>query len=277
MTQALPTIDALSPFKRQVYYAVEDVRRGNALARTLGVMILVLIVANVFALLFETQSNLPAVARSGFSLFGIFSVLCFAVEYACRIYVADVLYPALRPARARMRYVISPMGIIDLLAFFPAMLSWMMPFSASALNALRVIRLVRLVKLTRYMKGLHTISRVLSKRKHEIVAALMVLAMLTITSSVLMYTLENPVQPDQFDSVLTGLYWAMTTITSTGYGDLVPITAAGRAVGFLTMVLSIAVVAIPAGIFSAGFVAEFQASSSADTADTAAVEEDASA
>ncbi|MEG0682714.1 MAG: ion transporter [Raoultibacter sp.] len=270
-------MDALSPFKQQVYYAVEDLRRGNALARALGVMILVLIVTNVLALLFETQSGLPAVAQSGFSLFGIFSALCFAVEYVCRIYVADMLYPALRPARARMRYVISPMGIIDLLAFFPAILSWMMPFSASALNALRVIRLVRLVKLTRYMKGLHTISRVLSKRKHEIVAALMVLAMLTITSSVLMYTLENPVQPDQFDSVLTGLYWAMTTITSTGYGDLVPITAAGRAVGFLTMVLSIAVVAIPAGIFSAGFVAEFQASSSADTADTAAVEEDASA
>ncbi|MEG0477244.1 MAG: potassium channel family protein, partial [Raoultibacter sp.] len=87
----------------------------------------------------------------------------------------------------------------------------------------------------------------------------------------------NPVQPDQFDSVLTGLYWAMTTITSTGYGDLVPITAAGRAVGFLTMVLSIAVVAIPAGIFSAGFVAEFQASSSAESADCADAEEDASA
>ncbi|MEG1516925.1 MAG: potassium channel family protein, partial [Raoultibacter sp.] len=86
-------------------------------------------------------------------------------------------------------------------------------------------------------------------------------AMLTVTSSVLMYTVENPVQPEAFDSVFTGLYWAMTTITSTGYGDLVPVTAPGRVIGFLTMTLSIAVVAIPAGIFSAGFVAEFQAAS----------------
>ncbi|MEG0026973.1 MAG: ion transporter [Raoultibacter sp.] len=261
MTQAARNIDEVPPFKRQVYCAVEDVRQGNIIARVLGISIFVLIVANVASLLFETDKNLSAMAQEGFSLFGIISAVCFAVEYACRIYVADLLYPTLKPARARVRYVFSLMGIIDFLAFFPAVLSWMMPFSMTTLNALRVIRLVRLIKLTRYMKGLRTIERVMSKRKHEIVAALMVLAMLTVTSSVLMYTVENPVQPEAFDSVFTGLYWAMTTITSTGYGDLVPVTAPGRVIGFLTMTLSIAVVAIPAGIFSAGFVAEFQAAS----------------
>ena len=86
----------------------------------------------------------------------------------------------------------------------------------------------------------------------------MVLALLTVTASVLMFQVENPVQPERFDSVFTGMYWAMTTITSTGYGDLVPITPIGRFIGFCTMVLSIAVVAIPAGIFSAGFVAQFR-------------------
>ena len=98
-----------------------------------------------------------------------------------------------------------------------------------------------------------------AKRRQEIVAAFTVLGLLTVTASVLMFEVEHPVQPDKFDSVLTGMYWAMTTITSTGYGDLVPLTAAGRLVGFLTMLLSIGVVAIPAGIFSAGFVAEFRA------------------
>ena len=109
------------------------------------------------------------------------------------------------------------------------------------------------------MRGLRSIARVFAKRRQEIVAAFTVLGLLTVTASVLMFEVEHPVQPDKFDSVLTGMYWAMTTITSTGYGDLVPLTAAGRLVGFLTMLLSIGVVAIPAGIFSAGFVAEFRA------------------
>ncbi|WP_415997004.1 potassium channel family protein, partial [Gordonibacter pamelaeae] len=133
------------------------------------------------------------------------------------------------------------------------------PVSASALNAARIIRLLRLVKLSRYMRGLRSIARVFAKRRQEIVAAFTVLGLLTVTASVLMYEAEHPVQPDRFDSVLTGMYWAMTTITSTGYGDLVPVTAAGRLIGFATMLLSIGVVAIPAGIFSAGFVAEFRA------------------
>ncbi|MEG1512654.1 MAG: ion transporter [Raoultibacter sp.] len=264
MEQNVFHIEALSPFKRQVYYAVEDVRRGNRVARFLGVMIFVLIVLNVVALLLETEKNLTVFAQEGFLIFGIFSTACFAVEYCCRVYVADVIYPTIKPVRARLRYVFSPMGIIDFLAFFPAMISWVIPFSLVALNALRVIRLIRLVKITRYMKGLHTIARVLHTRNREIVAALMVLGMLTITSSVLMYAVEHPVQPEVFDSVFSGLYWAMTTITTTGYGDLVPLTVPGRVIGFLTMVFSIAVVAIPAGIFSAGFVAEFQSSSSLD-------------
>lgn len=74
-----------------------------------------------------------------------------------------------------------------------------------------------------------------------------------------MYEAEHTAQPEAFDSILTGIYWAMTTITTTGYGDLVPITALGRVIGFIVMVLSIAIVAIPAGIFSAGFVEEFRA------------------
>lgn len=87
-----------------------------------------------------------------------------------------------------------------------------------------------------------------------------------------MYEIEHPVQPEKFDSVFTGMYWAMTTITTTGYGDLVPVTAAGRLVGFCTMLLSIGVVAIPAGIFSAGFVSEFRAQDARDRLDADALQ-----
>lgn len=248
-----------SAFKRQTFFALEDVRRAHGAARVLGVALFALIVANALLVFVEPQVDVSTGVSQVLLAFGFASSVCFAVEYAARLWVADLVRPGRPPARARLRYALSPMGLIDLLAFLPGLLVLAVPVSASMLNAARIIRLLRLIKLSRYMRGLRSISRVFEKRRHEIIAAFMVLALLTVTASVLMYEVEHPVQPEKFDSVLTGMYWAMTTITTTGYGDLVPVTAAGRLIGFLTMVLSIGVVAIPAGIFSAGFVSEFRA------------------
>lgn len=249
----------VSRLKRWVYLALEDVRRAHGTARAVGIALFALIVANALLVFAEPQLDVSSTASRAMLVFGLASSVAFGFEYAARLWIADLVYPDRSPLRARLRYAFSPMGVVDLLAFLPGLLVLAVPISPSALNAARVIRLVRLFKLSRYMRGLRSIARVFEKRRPEIVAAFAVLALLTVTASVLMYEVEHPVQPDEFDSVLTGMYWAMTTITSTGYGDLVPVTAAGRLVGFLTMVLSIAVVAIPAGIFSAGFVAEFRA------------------
>lgn len=253
--------------KRQAYCAVEDVRRARGASRVLGIALIVLVVSNALVVLIEPQIKLYTAAVLAYALFSLLSSACFAVEYAVRLWVADFVYPDRPPARARLRYALSPMGIIDLLAFLPGILVFIVPLSPLALNGVRILRLVRLFKLSRYMRGLKSIERVFRKRRGEIVAAFTVLGLLAVTASVLMYEAEHPVQPDKFDSVLTGMYWAMTTITSTGYGDLVPVTAMGRLVGFATMVLSIGVVAIPAGIFSAGFVAEFRAQDAAARAE----------
>ncbi|MEG0016378.1 MAG: ion transporter [Gordonibacter sp.] len=252
-------LERASVFKRQAYYALEDLRLAGPVARVLGVGLFVLIVLNAALVFAETQPDIPQRVTTAMVVFGVVSSVCFALEYAARLWVADLLHPDRRPGAARVRYVFSLMGIIDLLSFLPGLLVLVVPVSPAALHAARIIRLVRLVKISRYMRGLKSISRVFQKRSREIVAALTVLALLTVTASVLMYEIEHPAQPDKFDSVFTGMYWAMTTITSTGYGDLVPITPLGRFVGFMTMLLSIGVVAIPAGIFSAGFVSEFRA------------------
>lgn len=247
-----------SAFKRQAFFALEDVRAARGAARVVGIALFVLIAANAVLVFVEPQVNVSSGVSQALLVFGLASSACFAVEYVARLWVADLVHPGRTPVRARLRYAFSPMGLIDLLAFLPGLLVLAVPVSASALNAARIIRLLRLIKLSRYMRGLRSIVSVFQKRRHEIVAAFMVLALLTVTASVLMFEVENPAQPDKFDSVFTGMYWAMTTITTTGYGDLVPVTAAGRLIGFATMLLSIGVVAIPAGIFSAGFVSEFR-------------------
>lgn len=245
--------------KRNVYCALERPQESCGAPRVFGVMLLALIAANAVSLVMSTDAALSADVRHVLALFEFASACVFAAEYAARVWTADLARPqAKSPACARLRYVCSAWGVIDVLAFAPVLVAPFVPLSLNALAALRVVRLMRLLKITRYMRGLRVISRVAHDRRSEIVAAAMVVALLAVASSVLMYYLENPAQPDVFDSAWTGLYWAMTTITSTGYGDVVPITVAGRVLGFCTMALSIAVVAIPGGIFSAGFVEEYR-------------------
>lgn len=250
--------DAPKPtLKQRVYLALEDPLAARPLGRALGIALIALIVLNAL-LVGVTDSDATANFSALFFAFGIFSTAAFGVEYVCRIWIADLVYSDRTPGRARVRYIFSLMGIIDFLAFVPAIFMYFVPASAALNDAVRIIRLVRLIKISRYMRGLHSIGQVFMKRRQEIVAAFMVLALLAVASSVLMFEAEHDAQPETFDSILTGLYWAMTTMTSTGYGDIVPITPMGRLVGFVTMVLSIGVVAIPAGIFSAGFVEEFR-------------------
>lgn len=247
-----------SSLKESAYYASENPLRGGPIARFFGFALFALIVINALLVFVEAEPNISEAAKAVFALVASISTICFGLEYFIRLWIADLVYPQLSPIKARLRYAFSLIGLIDFLAFAPGILGFFVPLSTQVLNSARIIRLIRLMKLSRYMRGLQSIGRVFNKRRHEIVAAFIVLALLTITASVLMYALENPAQPDKFDSVFSGMYWAMTTITTTGYGDMVPITAAGRFVGFVTMVLAIGAVAIPAGIFSAGFVAEFQ-------------------
>lgn len=246
------------PFKRQVFFALNEPMHGNAWAKIFGLAIFVLIVANAVLVFLDAHTGFPDAVYAAIAVFGVASTVCFLVEYCFRVWTSDIAHSDMKPGRARMRYAFSIMGIIDLLAFLPGVLAWFLPLSPAVAASVRIIRLVRLIKISRYMQGLHSIALVFEKRRREIISAFMVLALLTITASVLMFQVENPVQPEKFDSVFTGMYWAMTTITSTGYGDLVPVTAPGRFIGFCTMLLSIAVVAIPAGIFSAGFVAQFR-------------------
>ncbi len=247
-----------SSFKRQVFLSLEDLPHARGLALLAGICLFVLISINAILVIFDSLPTVSNSLKGMIDAFGILSSFIFAAEYIARLWVADMTYPKLTPRRARLHYATSIMGIIDLLTFLPIIFVLFSPFLNSVIHMTYVVRLVRLFKLTRYMKGIQSLSRVFKKSRSEIVAAFTVLALLTITASVLMYEIENPVQPEVFDSVLTGMYWAITTITSTGFGDLVPITPLGRFVGSVTMVLSIAFVAIPAGIFSAGFVAEFQ-------------------
>lgn len=247
-----------SNFKRQTFYALENLRQGNLAAKLVGIFLFLLIIANAVVVFFSVQPDLEPVASSILNVFLVFSTCCFCVEYIARIWIADLAFGDCTRAKARAKYLFSPMGIIDLLSFAPSMISWFLPVTPAIIHTVNVLRLIRLVKVTRYMRGFRTMGRVLRKRYQEIVAAFLVIILVIIIASVVMYEVEHDAQPEAFNSLFQGIWYAVETVTGTGYGDIVPITVLGKICGMIIMMLSLGLVAIPGGIFSAGFVAEFQ-------------------
>lgn len=247
-----------SNLKRQTFYALENVRRGNWGAKLAGGFLFLLIVANAVLVFFSVQPDSEPVTSNVLRVFFVFSTCCFFLEYLARIWIADLAFGNCTRARARMKYLLSPMGIIDFLSFAPSMLSWFLPVTSALIHAVNVLRLIRLVKVTRYMRGFRTMGRVLRKRYQEIVAAFLVICLVIVVASVVMYEVEHEAQPEVFTNLFQGIWYAVETVTSTGYGDIVPVTMAGKVCGMIIMMLGLGLVAIPGGIFSAGFVAEFQ-------------------
>lgn len=247
-----------SEFKRQTFYALENIRKGNIAAKIFGSLLFILIVANATVIFVSIQIGNNTDPNAAINTFYVISTFCFFIEYIARIWIADLAFGDCTRLQARFKYIFSPLGIIDLLSFAPSMISWFVPITPAIIHAIGILRLVRLVKLTRYMRGFRTIGRVLKKHYHEIVAAFLVILLLIVISSVIMYELEHEAQPKEFNDLFQGVWWAVETVTGTGYGDIVPITPWGKFLGGVIMLLALALIAIPGGIFSAGFVAEFQ-------------------
>jgi len=231
----------------------------------------VIIVINVAFVLLGTLEREPQVLVAAAPTVEGVSVVLFTLEYALRLWTADLLYPASTPARARLRYVMSGMAIIDLLSILPFYLPAILPIDLRVLRLLRLVRLVRVFKLGRHSRAMATLGRVLGRAAPALVSAMSVIFLLVVVWSVLMYFFENPVQPDTFTSAFTGLWWAISTITTVGYGDIYPITVIGRIFGAIIELSGVALVAIPTGIVSAEYMKELDDADASPSDATTAV------
>jgi voltage-gated potassium channel len=119
---------------------------------------------------------------------------------------------------------------------------------------LRMLRLLRLFKVSRYTDSIKTIANVFKSRAPQLISSTLIVFLLMVIASVVMFNLENEVQPDVFENAFSGMWWAVATFTTVGYGDIFPITAGGRLVAGLLSMLGIGLVAVPTGIISAGFI-----------------------
>ena len=228
-------------------------RKDDPLARAVDVMLIVLISFNVLAVIVESVQSIESAYRAFFLAFEIFSVAVFTVEYLLRLWT--IVDNPWRPEphhtiRARIGYVFSWMAIIDLIAILPFYLGFLI---GADLRILRALRLLRIFKLTRYSSAMTMLFQVFREERRTIGAAMFVSMLLMMMAATLAYIFEHQVQPDVFSSIPASMYWAMITMTTVGYGDMVPITAVGKLLGALIGVLGLGMVALPAGILASGF------------------------
>ena len=241
----------MSRARRRAYELLEKPAELRA-ARLLNGALIVVILANVMAIVLDSVASIHARYGPWFKLFEWFSILLFTLEFVARIWVAveqrEGRYRA--PFTGRLRYMLSPLALIDLLAILPFYLSFLIPVD---LRFMRIFRLLLVFKLTRYHASMSLLARVVRHEAGPIGAALFVLATLLTVAASFAYIVEHEAQPEKFASIPDAMWWAIVTMTTVGYGDMVPVTPVGKMLGAVIAVVGLGMVALPAGLLAAGF------------------------
>lgn len=213
-------------------------RNDTVPGRAFDLVMQALILFSIFSFSIETLPDLETSTRKFLDISEVIIVIVFTVEYLLRLYVAD----------KKLSYVLSFYGLIDLIAIVPFYI--MSSIDLRSLRIFRLLRLFQLMKLLRFSKAMRRFSRAFVIAKEEIVVFSVVTVMLLYLSAVGIYYFENEAQPEAFKSIVHSLWWAVTTLTTVGYGDVYPITAGGKIFTFVILMIGLGIVAIPAGLLA---------------------------
>lgn len=242
--------------KHRTFEVIQIGKDKDFISIFFDVFITIIIFISLFVTLFETfAASKPYTGL--LKTVELVTMLIFAAEYMLRIWTAEYLYPKKSSFRAKLAFMSSFYGVIDLLTFVPYFLPIFFPAGAVAFRMFRVARIFRLFRINAYYDAFNVIAEVMIEKKDQILSSVWMILILMIASSLCMYSLENEAQPDKFKDAFSGIWWAVSTLLTVGYGDIYPITPAGRLVGIFIAFLGVGMVAIPTGIISAGFVEQY--------------------
>ena len=239
--------------KKHVFRIVNKAESGDRASEMFDWFIMSLIALSILSIVLESFSGISEKWGSVFDVFEVFTVIVFTIEYILRLWTADLLYPDAK--HPRLKFFFSLIALIDLLAICP----FYLPFISADLRFLRMMRLfhlfrlLRILKLGRYFDALQIIMKVIRASGPQLVMSVALCSFVMLYSAIIMYTVENPVQPEQFPNVIASLWWAICTLTTVGYGDVYPITDVGRFFASVISLVGVGIIAIPTGIIAAGF------------------------
>ena len=240
-----------------VYAALNPTEHSPPAARLIKGLLLLAIAGSVVAATWSTMPGLSAATLRRLGSVSVASFTVFALEYALRLLSASGRDPdaETHPLGVTLEYVSSPLGVVDGLVVLPQLGHALGAFGSGAAQLAAVLAIV---KIARYAPALTLVTTVLRNERRSLMAALTVMLVLLVLTASAMYMLEHEAQPQLFSSIPATLWWSIVTIASVGYGDMIPVTAAGRIFAGFTMLLGIAMFAVPAGILATGFAAEIR-------------------
>lgn len=242
--------------KRRVYDIINIGKASDVASRTFDFFIVAVILINLavtFLLTFQELETWNGVLH----LIETITIVIFTIEYILRLWTADYLFPDQTPARARLSFVFSLLGIIDLLTILPFFLPMAFPVGAVALRIFRVFRIFRLFRINTRYDAFNVIIDVLNEKKNQLVSSMAMVLIFMLAASLCMYGIEHDAQPENFTNAFSGIWWSVSTLLTIGYGDIYPVTIAGRICAIIISFLGVLMVAIPTGILSAGFVEQY--------------------
>jgi len=204
--------------------------------RRFDIVIQILIVLSLLAFSIETLPNLSEQTKEYLYYFEVFCVTIFTIEYLLRFIFA----------KKKLGYIFSFYGIIDLLAILPFYLSF--GIDLRSVRIFRILRVFRILKLARYNSAIDRFKKAAFSAREEIVLFAIITGILLYLAAFGIYIFENEAQPEKFASVFHSLWWAVSTLTTVGYGDVYPVTMGGKIFTFFILIIGLGIVTVPAGI-----------------------------
>ncbi len=231
--------------RKQIFEIIEPAKEDNKLGKVYDIGMIVTIVISLVPLLFKQENLL-------FNIIDKVAMGIFIIDYILRWITADYLFKK-RNFATFLRYPISIMAIIDLISILPSI-----TVLNNGVKVLRIFRMIRAMKVfrifksMRYSKSIQIISRVISRSKDSLIAVCILAVGYIIVSALIIFNVE----PDTFDTFFDAVYWATVSLTTVGYGDIYPVSTLGRIITMISSVFGIAIIALPAGVITAGYMNE---------------------
>ena len=242
---------AYSRIKGWIFETIQPEMSRSAKTTVFNIIVLALIFISV-GIVFAATFSLPGTTMDILKKVEFWIAIVFTVEYALRIWTANLLYPKRNWFMARVCYVFSPMAIIDLLAIFPFYIPFVLPKEMISIRALRALRFLRMFKLNRHFKTLAILDSVIREKAKDLLVVFIYMVLIVMFLSVVVYSVEHDAQPEKFDTVYAALWWAVETFTKAGTRGVYPITTLGRVIDVIVAVLGICLFALPTGIIVFG-------------------------
>lgn len=229
--------------REKIFRLIEPPEKGGGMSNTYTIVMMASIVASIMPLFFKENYKV-------FGVIDIVTVSLFIIDYVLRWITADMKMQ--NGKKAFIIYPITPMAVIDLVTILPSFSGMAAGFKL--LKVVRLLRMMRIFRLLRYSKNFAIICNVVKKQKNALIAVATMAVGYMVISALVVFNVE----PDTFESFFDAFYWACISLTTVGYGDIYPVTVAGQIVTMCSSLVGVAIVALPAGIITAGYMEEIQ-------------------